>query len=118
MPVALAPGWDALEPYALGLLFLGVFARGAVERGSWRTHLIVWRARDAIKAEGDPTYLALRRDGTVLHKVRDYGELGLTRRFAPAPGVDGLATFRLHRVESHYEYSYRIVARVHLRRPF
>ena len=24
MPVALAPGWDAVEPYALGLLFLGV----------------------------------------------------------------------------------------------
>lgn len=97
---------------------LGVFTRGALEHGPWRGHLIVWRGHDTIKAEGDPNYLALRRSGVVSHKMRDYGELGLTRRFSPAPGVDGFATVRVHRVESHYEYSYRIVARVHLRRPF
>ena len=30
------------------------------------------------------------RDGMMFRKVRDYGEFGLTRRFAPAPGVDVL----------------------------
>jgi hypothetical protein len=94
---------------------LGVFARGALSRGPWRGHAIVWRSRDTFKEEGDPNYLALRSDGQLFHKVRDYGEVGLTRRFAPAPGVDLFAAVRLHRTESHYEYSYRIVGRVRLR---
>jgi hypothetical protein len=97
---------------------LGVFARGAVDRGPWRAHLIVWRSNDTLKDEGDPNYLAVRTDGRLWRKTRDYGEVGLTRRFAPAPGVDMFAAFRLHRVESHYEYSYRIVGRVRLRHPF
>jgi hypothetical protein len=105
------------EPPSLTEGGLGVFTRGAIERGPWRTHLIVWRGRDLVKVEGDANYQALRRDAVVFHKMRDYGELGLTRRFAPAPGVDVFAAFRLHRIESHYEYSYRIVGRVHLRRP-
>ncbi len=96
---------------------LGVFSRAAVERGDWRAHLIVWRSRDALKAEGDANYLARRLDGTIFHKVRDYAEFGLTRQFRPAPGVHVFATYRLHRIESHYEYSYRIVGRVHLRQP-
>jgi hypothetical protein len=54
----------------------------------------------------------------MFRKVRDYGELGLTRRFQPAPGVDLFAAFRLHRVESSYEYSYRIVGRVRLAHRF
>jgi hypothetical protein len=95
---------------------LGVFTRAALIHGAWRTHLIVWRGRDTLKEEGDPNYLALRRDGAMFHKVRDYAELGLTRRFQPAPGVHMFAAFRMHRIESEYEYSYRIVARVHLRR--
>ena len=45
-------------------------------------------------------------------RVRDYAELGLTRHFSPAPGLHMFAAARLHRVESHYEYSYRVVARV------
>jgi hypothetical protein len=94
----------------------GAFTRGELLKGAWRGHVIVWRGRDVIKAEGDPNYLSLRQDGAVTHGVRDYAELGLTRRFAPAPGVDLFAAFRLHRIESHYEYSYRIAARVHLRR--
>jgi hypothetical protein len=56
-----------------------------------------------------------RRDGTKFRKVRDYGELGLTRHFRPAPTVQFDAAVRLHRVESHYEYSYRLVGRVFLR---
>jgi hypothetical protein len=97
---------------------LGVFARGAVSRGPWRGHLIVWRSRDTIKEEGDPNYLAIRTDFTMFRNIRDYGEVGLTRRFAPAPGVDLFAALRLHRTESHYEYSYRIVGRVRLRHQF
>ena len=93
---------------------LGVFARGAVSRGPWRAHTIVWRSRDTLKEEGDPNYLALRTDSRLFRKVRDYGEVGLTRRFSPAPGVDLFAAVRVHRTESHYEYSYRIVARVRL----
>jgi hypothetical protein len=97
---------------------LGVFARGTWERGEWRTHLIVWRGHDTMKVEGDSNYLATRRDGTFFRGVRDYGEWGLTRRFRPAPGVHIFAAFRIHRVESQYEYSYRIAGRVRLRHVF
>lgn len=97
---------------------LGVFTRAGVTRGSWRTHLIVWRSRDTLKEEGDANYLAARIDGTMFRRVRDYGELGLTRHFRPAPGVHLFAAARLHRVESSYEYSYRIVGRVAIRHGF
>jgi hypothetical protein len=97
---------------------LGVFARGAVQWRGWRTHLIVWRGHDTIKEEGDPNYLAVRSIGTLFRKVRDYGEFGFARQFHPAKDVQVLAAYRLHRIESHYEYSYRIVGRVHLRKPF
>ena len=97
---------------------LGVFSRGAVRRGPWRTHVVVWRSRDTVKDEGDPNYLARRRDGAAFRKVRDYAEWGLTRHFRPAPDVHMFAAFRIHRVESHYEYSYRIVGRVRLRHKF
>jgi len=96
----------------------GVFLRGAVLRGPWRAHVIVWRSHDTLKEEGDPNYLARRTDGSIFHKTRDYGEVGLTRRFSPAPGVDLFASVRLHRTESHYEYSYRIVGRVRVRHRF
>lgn len=96
---------------------VGLFIRGAAERGPWRAHLIVWRGWDALKQEGDANYLSSRLDGTVFLRVRDYGETGVTRHFRPAPGVHLMAAFRLHRVESHYEYSYRIVGRLRLRQP-
>lgn len=94
---------------------IGVFARGSARRGPWRGHLIVWRSGEALKDEGDANYLALRADGRLFRKTRDYAELGVTRRFEPAPGVHLFAAVRLHRVEQHYEYSYRIVGRVRLR---
>lgn len=97
---------------------IGGFARAAVERGPWRSHMIIWRSGDVLKAEGDANYLAARTDGVMFRKVRDYGELGLTRHFRPAPGVHLFAAVRLHRVESSYEYSYRIVGRVRLRHTF
>ena len=97
---------------------IAIFTRAAVERAPWRTHLIVWRGRDVAKAEGDPNYLSRRRDGTMFRNVRDYAEWGLTRHFRPAPEVHMFAAVRIHRVESHYEYSYRVVARVRLRHVF
>jgi hypothetical protein len=106
---------DRTQP-ALTDAGLGIFSRAALTRGPWRTHLIVWRSRDAVKAEGDANYLSVRRNGTVFRRVRDYGEWGLTRHFRPAPEVHMFASFRLHRTESDYEYSYRIVARVQWRR--
>jgi hypothetical protein len=93
----------------------GIFTRAALQRGAWRTHLIVWRGRDTLKDEGDPNFHARRRNGSLFRQVRDYAEWGLTRQFRPAPGVHMFAAFRIHRVESHYEYSYRINARVRLR---
>jgi hypothetical protein len=95
----------------------GLFARAALEHRNWRTHVIVWRSRHALKEEGDRNYLMLRRSGTFFRKVRDYGEIGLTRHFSPAPTVQFDASARIHRVESHYEYSYRLLARVQLRNP-
>jgi hypothetical protein len=97
---------------------LGVFTRGTLSVGRWRGHLILWRARDTLKAEGDSNYLARRRDGTVFRNTRDYAEFGVTRHFHPADGVHVFAAFRLHRVESQIEYSYRIVGRVRLRHQF
>jgi hypothetical protein len=94
---------------------LGVFTRGAWTYGAWRTHLIVWRGHDVIKAEGDPNYLSVRRTGRIDRKTRDYGEVGLTRQFRPAPGVFLFANVRIHRVDARYEYSYRIEGRVRLR---
>jgi hypothetical protein len=96
---------------------VGVFTRAALEHGNWRTHVIVWRSRDTLKEEGDPNYLMLRRSGTLFRKVRDYGEIGLTRHFHPARTVQFDAAVRIHRVESRYEYSYRLLARVQLRNP-
>ncbi len=91
-----------------------MFSRAAIERDKWRGHLIVWRGNDYIKEEGDPNYGGLRRDGTRFRKVRDYAEAGVTRVGAPVPGVLLEGSARLHRVESHYEYSFRIVGRVAL----
>lgn len=94
---------------------VGVLARTAVGRGPWRGHVVVWRGRDTLKEEGDANYLSLRQDGALARGIRDYGEVGLTRHFRPAPGVHLMASVRLHRTESHYEYSYRVVGRVRVR---
>lgn len=94
---------------------VGLFARAAVMRAAWRLHAIAWRGNDVMKDEGDPNYLSLRANGARFRGVRDYGEIGLTREFAPAPGVRLFIGGRLHRVESQYEYSYRVAARVRLR---
>ena len=66
------------------------------------------------KDKGDPNYLSLRRDVSRYRGTRDYAEVGLTRTFRPAIGVLVEASGRLHRVERHYEYSFRILARASL----
>jgi hypothetical protein len=95
----------------------GFFGRASGERSGWRGHLIFWRGDDFIKEEGDPNYMSLRRDGTRYRGVRDYAEAGVTRTFKPATGILVEASGRLHRVERHYEYSFRIVgvARMQIR---
>lgn len=92
------------------------FGRAAAERGGWRGHLIVWRGDDFVKDEGDPNYMSIRRDGTRWRGIRDYSEIGVTRTFEPAPGVRFETSARLHRVERHYEYSYRLLGLVRLAR--
>ena len=88
----------------------GFFGRAAVAADGWRGHLIMWRGDDFVKDEGDPNYFSRRRDGRRYRGVRDYAEAGLTRSFALAPGARLEASFRMHRVERHYEYSYRVLA--------
>lgn len=86
------------------------FGRAAAAAGGWRGHLIMWRGDDFVKDEGDPNYFSLRRDGRRYRGVRDYAEAGLTRSVALAPDARLEASFRMHRVERHYEYSYRVLA--------
>lgn len=93
----------------------GVFARASAAHGGWRAHIIAWRGDDVIKDEGDPNYHSIRRDGTRWRGIRDYAEIGLTRTFAPAPGALIETSFRYHRIEEYYEYSYRVLAVVHAR---
>jgi hypothetical protein len=87
----------------------GFLGRASAERAGWRGHLLIWRGWDYITDEGDPNYMSLLRDGTRYRGTRDYSEAGLTRIFRPAPGVTVHASGRFHRIEKHYEYSYRIL---------
>ena len=93
----------------------GFFGRSDLRYRGWRAHLIMWRGDDVVTDEGDPNYLSIRRDGRRYRGVRDYAEAGVTRTFRPAPSTAVEASFRLHRVERHYEYSYRILARTGFR---
>ena len=90
------------------------FGRAAVEQRGWRIHAIVWRGRHFIKDEGDPNYLSIRRDGTRYRGTRDYAELGAARRFTLAPSASLEVSGRLHRVERHYEYSYRVTSTINV----
>jgi hypothetical protein len=87
----------------------GFFGRMALVKKGWRGHLLFWRGDDFVKEEGDPNYASVRRDGSRYRGVRDYAEAGLTRTFNAARGVVLEASGRVHRVEDHYEYSYRII---------
>jgi hypothetical protein len=106
------PDREAVQPTRAGGAFFG---RAAIERHRWRLHLIAWRGDDYIKDEGDPNYLSIRRDGSRYRGIRDYAEAGITRTWPLAPGARVETSFRVHRVERHYEYSYRILALVDVR---
>lgn len=87
-----------------------VFGRGTIEHRGWRGHLIAWRGRNFLKDEGDPNYLSITRRSDRYRGTRDYAEAGVTRRFTLAPAAILDVSARFHRVERHYEYSYRIVS--------
>jgi hypothetical protein len=116
--------WSA-ELYALRSLYrpdrevaarttsgIAAFGRFAAERAGWRGHLIVWRGCDFIKEEGDPNYQSIRRDGTRVRATRDYAEVGVTRTYRLDAHASFQVSARLHRIEDHYEYSYRLLARL------
>ena len=84
------------------------FGRMSGERRGWRAHILFWRGSNFIKDEGDPNYLSIARSGDRYRGTRDYSEAGLTRRFTLAPGAILEVSGRVHRIENHYEYSYRV----------
>ena len=94
----------------------GLFTRYAAEKGGWRAHFIAWRARDFVKKEGDENYGSLREDGR-LTSLRHYFEAGLTRTYYPAAEVGLELSARVHRVDTHQDYSFRILAKVDFRVP-
>ena len=93
----------------------GTFLRAAVEESGWRAHALIWRGDDFLTREGDPNYQSIRRDGTPYRSLRDYAEAGVTRSFPLAKDSWLEASIRGHRVENHYEYSFRILSVAKLR---
>ena len=91
-----------------------IFTRAALERDHWAGHLIVWRSNDYIKEEGDPNCGGLRLDGARFRRTRDYAEMGVTRSARPTPELELEGSVRVHRVDSHYEYSFRVLGFVSL----
>jgi len=91
-----------------------VFVRLAAETRGWRGHLIAWRGHDFNHEDGDPNYLSRFSNGTLDHGTREYSEVGIARLMRPAPGLEFEASFRVHRIDSDYGYSYRLLGTVHL----
>jgi hypothetical protein len=115
-------GWGALSRFVpdrgapdRSLTGRGLFLRAAAGRAGWRGHLIVWRGRNFIKDEGDPNYLSIRQDGSRYRGIRDYGEIGLARVYRPAPQLNLEVALRGHRIETHYDYSFRILSKINVK---
>jgi hypothetical protein len=89
--------------------------RMAVEGERWRLHAILWRASHFVKAEGDPLYQSVFRNGTRYPALRDYGEVGLTRIVPLAPGSVLEASIRWHRIEADDDWSLRLLGVARLR---
>ena len=94
----------------------GLFTRYAAEKAGWRAHVIAWRARDFVKREGDANYGSRRQDGRLV-SLRHYFEAGLTRTYYPAEEVGLEFSARVHRVDIHHDYSFRILAKVDFETP-
>jgi len=92
----------------------GLFVRLAGTKGAWRAHGIYWTGTSYTKQEGDPNYFSWHADGLTIGGARDYEELGLTRSAAVIPGVGLEGSFRLHRILSHVDYSFRVLGTVNL----
>ncbi len=90
----------------------GLFLRAAAAKGGWRGHAIFWSACLWLKEEGDLNYGSRLQEGTVFRPTRHYGEVGLSKAFYEADGVMLAGSLRLHRIERHYNYSFRILAHV------
>lgn len=93
----------------------GWLARVAGARAGWRAHALAFRGRRVVTEEGDPNYLSMKQGGERVTAVRDYAEAGLTRTFHPSRETEFETSFRWHRVERYYDYSFRLLARVGLR---
>ena len=91
------------------------FLRAAAVKNGWRAHAIMFRGDDFLTREGDPNYQSIQLDGTAYRLLHDYAEAGLTKLFPLAKDSWIEASVRAHRVEHHYEYSYRIFAVAKLR---
>ena len=91
-----------------------LFIRAAGEKRDWRGHLIVWRGFDFGHEDGDPNYLSTQANGAWYRATRDYAELGVTKVFKTGTTVDLESSFRVHRVESDLDYSYRLLGIVRL----
>jgi len=89
----------------------GLFTRYMAEKAGWRMHAIAWRARNFVKREGDENYGSLHTNERIT-SLRHYFETGVTRAFYPAEEVGLELSARLHRVDTHHDYSFRILAKV------
>lgn len=96
----------------------GLFLRAAAVKHGWRGHFIFWSGCLWLKDEGDLNYGSRFPDGSVFRPTRHYGEVGLARVFYEADGVSLEGSARAHRIEKDYNYSFRVLARVHLDFPF
>jgi hypothetical protein len=105
---------DRAEPLATRNGF-ATFLRASAEQHQWRVHAIAFRGDDFLTREGDTNYLSVRLDGIPYRSLRDYGEVGVTKLVALAKDSWLEASLRGHRVEHHYEYSFRIFAVARLR---
>ena len=99
---------------ALELDGAAVFMRLSGESRGWRGHVIAWRGSDFYHEDGDANYLSRTAAGEIYAGTRDYAEAGLSRTFHAAAGVDFEVGGRVHRIESEYAYSYRLLATVQL----
>ena len=91
----------------------GLFVRAAAEKQGWRGHFIFWSGCLWLKDEGDLNYGSRFPDGPVFRPTRHYGEVGVAKIFYEAQGVSLEGSARAHRIERDYNYSFRVLARVH-----
>lgn len=100
---------DRAEPLSIRAGF-ATLLRASAEENLWRVHAIIFRGDDFITREGDSHYLSIRLDGSGYRNIRDYAEVGVSKVVPLAKDSWLEASFRGHRVEHYYDYSFRIVA--------